>query len=91
VGIEEFLLLPNMSTKLPSCLRFCLQTMYDCNLICEESILAWAKLRECEDSDPDRNHLFKDPKVQEFLEWLASNSEDEDDSEDADSDEDSDE
>lgn len=52
----------------------------------EDGISNWVLLREDEeDSGDDRTGLFRDPKVQEFLDWLNT---EEDDSEEEDEEED---
>jgi translation initiation factor eIF-2B subunit epsilon len=82
-----------LSTKLSAgmAFRLFLQTLHQEDILSEEAILAWAEERRQEDSSKPRAQLFHRKPVQDFLEWLAVESEDDSDGdEDDDGDDDDD-
>lgn len=62
--------------------RFLLQTLFDEEIVSEEAILAWAVERRAESDDSARVKLFQSKAIQDFLEWVAEESEDDSDDED---------
>jgi hypothetical protein len=70
--------------------RFLLQTLFDEEIVTEEAILQWAADRGEESDESPRVKLFKSKPIQDFLDWVAEESED-DDSDGDDEDDDSEE
>ena len=60
--------------------RFLLQTLFDEEIVTEDAILKWAEERGEESDESPRVKLFQSKPVQEFLDWVAEESEDEDES-----------
>ncbi len=60
-------------------------------LLSDEGIFEWAASRTDEENSEERMKLFRDPMVQEFIEWLKDedDSESNDDSDDSESNNDS--
>jgi hypothetical protein len=49
--------------------------------VSDDGISKWVNMREL-DEDNERANLFRDPKVQEFLEWLQEDDEESEESSD---------
>ena len=86
-----------MGDKLSSgnAFRFLLQTLYHEDIVSEEAILAWSGERKVEeqtekdkdDSPSPRVRLYRQPAIQDFLNWLVDDDDDDDDDDEDDDDE----
>lgn len=90
-AIEDVVLKEEHKTTYYPLFRFILQVFYDSEILTEEGIVEWIHLREkMEENNNDngvttaRIGLFKDPKVQEFVEWIQEDDDDEEESDESD-------
>ena len=60
--------------------RFVLQTLHDQELISEEAIISWAKLRRDGNAESAQGKLFQQAPTQQFVEWIEEDSDSDDSS-----------